>query len=34
MDVLRKDEKYTIDDIYALPEGERYEPVKDSYGNG
>lgn len=25
MDALRKEEKYTIDDIYALPEGERAE---------
>ena len=27
MDVLRKEEIYTIDDIYALPEGERAELI-------
>ena len=27
MDALRKEEKYTIDDIYALPEGERAELI-------
>ena len=27
MEVLRKEENYTIDDIYALPEGERAELI-------
>lgn len=27
MDALRKEEIYTIDDIYALPEGERAELI-------
>ena len=27
MDVLRKEETYTIDDIYALPDGERAELI-------
>ena len=27
MDILRKEEIYTIDDIYALPEGERAELI-------
>ena len=27
MDALRKEEIYTIDDIYALPDGERAELI-------
>ncbi len=27
MDALRKEEIYTLDDIYALPEGERAELI-------
>ena len=27
MDAVRKEEIYTIDDIYALPEGERAELI-------
>ena len=27
MEALRKEEMYTIDDIYALPEGERAELI-------
>ncbi len=27
MDVLKKEEIYTIDDIYALPDGERAELI-------
>ena len=27
MDALRKDEIYTIDDIYALPDGQRAELI-------
>lgn len=27
MNVIRKEETYTIDDIYALPEGERAELI-------
>lgn len=27
MDALRKEESYTIDDIYALPDGERAELI-------
>lgn len=28
MDVLRKEELHTIDDIYALPDGERAELIE------
>ncbi len=31
MDALRKQEIYTIDDIYALPEGERAELIDGKF---
>lgn len=27
MDALRKEDNYTVDDIYSLPEGERAELI-------
>ena len=34
MNVLRKEEIYTIDDIYALPDGERAELIDRKYSGG